>query len=414
MVLFLSERKIFLFSFVAITVIFLLLGSPAIASFGISITIPDINYKYIIIWILLGLLVVLEFRQNPKLDIITLLLVVRSILLCTMTIVNRSVYPDSWKTNTVAIVFVPFVYCIAKFASITDKDIKNILLKISCLFTFILSIQIIILFIRSVLINHLPWNYVKSTIEVPLGRSNYLAAFLILFIIYIDVIMQPNIKKFLILFLGLVAIFCSMSDGAYILVILYYLPKIFIKVKDIFLLKNMSLKIVMAIIIMLLVIAAFFVLFYSLIEGAFQHFLRDTLYANGMQGLLNGRDKVYDNSINIIIHNWLLGIGLGTITGQTTRSHNLILQLLVSGGIINLFIFLFVYIKIFVMNFRERKKSVFAKAVMLMMLFSFINSMFEPTYQSVMYDFIMFTFMGFSMNKNIIKRVGTETCLKKV
>ena len=39
-----------LFSFVAITVIFLLLGSPAIASFGISITIPDINYKYIINW----------------------------------------------------------------------------------------------------------------------------------------------------------------------------------------------------------------------------------------------------------------------------------------------------------------------------------------------------------------------------
>jgi len=409
----LSEKKTYLFSFLAIIVIYLMVGSTTLASSIMWINIPNIDYKYYLIWAILGVLIIINFPKNLKIDIITLLLILRSVLLCSMTVVNVDKYPDSWKINLIAHIFLPFVYYIAKHAVMTYEEVKSFLLKVSCLFTFILSVQIILLFIQSVLIKQLGWNYVKSTIEVPLGRSNYLAAFLIIFLIYIDNIMPSSLKKYFIISMGVVGIFCSMSDGAYIVMGAYFLPSFFMKIKKSVFIGKINYRAFVALALVTIVIGYIFMRYWSVVSEAFQHFLRDTFYVDDMRGFLNGRDSVYTNSVNIIKNNWLFGIGLGTLIGHTTRSHNLILQLLVSGGIVNLIIFMYIYIKTFVLNFMERKESEFARAVMLVMLFSFINSMFEPTYQSIMYDLIMFTFMGFSLNYNI-KRVGGSKCLRAV
>ena len=153
--------------------------------------------------------------------------------------------------------------------------------------------------------------------------------------------------------------------------------------------------------------------FQDTIEGAYNHFLKDTVNATSVDQLLNGRTNVYAYSIGIIRDNPILGIGLGTVTGQTTRSHNIILQLLVSGGVVNLVIFLSVYFQIMRKNY-VRKTDTFSRMVFTVMLFSLANSMYEVTFQSFQYDLLIFTLMGLSINLTSIKNKGNGYVQQKL
>lgn len=398
-----SKKKIYGYSVFAIMLIIMMVGSTAIGGVILWLPISDTNIKYYLAWIICAILVAISFKSSV--DKITFILMIRAALLIINTFIHIGEYPDSWRVNVVSQFFIPFLFYVACHIRMEREEIKEYVLKFSCIMSSILAIQVIAQFLNSTVINGLDWNYVKSTVETPLGRTNYLAAFLIIYMICIDYLMESGFKKYVHIGLCVLGIFCTMSDGSYVLTALYFLYRLIPYRRIIKKRKKKDFKSKIALIFVILVAIVLLVQFQDTIGGAYNHFLKHTISATSVDQLLNGRTNVYAYSFGIIRDNPIFGIGLGTITGQTTRSHNIILQLLVSGGVVNLVIFLSVYFRIMRQNYMK-KADVFSQMVFTVMLFAFANSMYEVTFQSFQYDLLVFTLMGLSINLNSTKNKG--------
>lgn len=406
-----SKKKIYGYSVFAIMLIIMMIGSTAIGGVVLWLPVSDTNIKYYLAWMICALLVLISFKAS--MDKITFILMVRAALLIINTFIHVGEYPDSWKINIVSQFFIPFLFYAACHIKMDREEIEKYILKFSRIMSTILAIQVIAQFLNSTVINGLDWNYVKSTVETPLGRTNYLAAFLIIYMICIDYLMESGFKKYIHIGLCALGIFCTMSDGSYVLTALYFVYRFIPYRRAIRKTKKKNFKSKIALVLVALVAIVLLVRFQNTIEGAYNHFLKDTVNATSVDQLLNGRTNVYAYSIGIIRDNPILGIGLGTVTGQTTRSHNIILQLLVSGGVVNLVIFLSVYFQIMRKNY-VRKTDTFSRMVFTVMLFSLANSMYEVTFQSFQYDLLIFTLMGLSINLTSIKNKGNGYVQQKL
>ena len=198
-----------------------MIGSTAIGGVVLWLPVSDTNIKYYLAWMICALLVSISFKAT--MDKITFILMIRAALLIINTFIHVDEYPDSWKINIVSQFFIPFLFYAACHIKMDREEIEKYILKFSCIVSTILAIQVIAQFLNSTVINGLDWNYVKSTVETPLGRTNYLAAFLIIYMICIDYLMESGFRKYIHIGLCILGIFCTMSDGSYALTALYFI-----------------------------------------------------------------------------------------------------------------------------------------------------------------------------------------------
>jgi hypothetical protein len=78
-----------------------------------------------------------------------------------MTFFYLNEYPDSWVINALSIGVIPFVYLSFKTIDYEFSSIEKWLTLLFEIFAIILSSQVIVSFINSVIIKQLEWNYVK-------------------------------------------------------------------------------------------------------------------------------------------------------------------------------------------------------------------------------------------------------------
>ena len=121
---------------------------------------------------------------------------------------------------------------------------------------------------------------------------------------------------------------------------------------------------------------------------------------------LNGRDRVYQESINLILKKPIFGNGFAyrnEIT-ENLMTHNWILEATVTGGLIGLILFVVpVFIYIFKNIHNWKKLSCFQTAAFFAVICVLLQGLVEPSLGSIKFDLLFWLLIGVSNSKKIMR-----------
>ena len=287
-------------------------------------------------------------------------------------------------------------------------DIIGVIISIFVVFVFLYNLDVTILKnalnFRSGAGASLHWiNMLKNKVSIPLGRSNYIASFLLFLIMY-NVTVIPKFKKrsnlLLLIYLG--ALLCTLSRGglfALILTIIFMLSFFSIR-------KNKRLRVFSFVIlglasILILLIGFSFFYNYFFVGNSVQ--VRLTLIKYGIEAFTDHP---------------LFGIGLGNFSFENLEIHNITVLLLAETGIIGFILYGLLYIytffnlstirKYFILN--KEEQSYWAG-----ISFGLIAMIIHAQFEIVMLSFYYELFFGFIFGLILAeKHILYKTCKEKM
>jgi len=375
-----------------------IIGMLVITDLSYSILSLVILEKRIYIFlaiIIFYLIIILLFNQNIVLDIIFVTLFLRVPFYLIHPIFFNS-FNESFLSNYIIVIIPIIVYQLIVGIGVNkNKLIKSIVaISISIMF-----IQTSYVFLNSVL-NAVPDYLFKSTLVIPLGASNYIAAIFIILGLMSMAIMKT---KFFAL-LSLVGIFLTLSNSGIItsvVVIIILFIRNFKKIKT----KYLLLIFLSSIFVVLSLIFAFnyffdnnylitvFDRYINLINGAI-----DLL--NGRQSpsadITNGRIQIYEDTFNLFLEKPLFGWGIGIVENLTSKVHNWLLQSLINGGLVGTVIY-FLPLGIASVKLFYSKHNKLAFYMLLVIFASLFQGMVEPNYFTPTVEFYLWLFIGYTL-----------------
>jgi len=345
--------------------------------------------------------VLLLIRDNEvKLDLIAIMLFFRVIFsLLTFQKNNISYYlaSKSFLVFTTSLMSYVIWYSIAK--NIETKKF-SLFIKV---FASILSIQTFGIYFR----NYLEFGVVfKNAIEVPIGSSNFVAANLIVCVVYLLYVSNKNRVDTFVIGLSIVSLILTLSFGAIVSLFLILIVRYYMDMKD----RSVTRRLFM----FSLLITAFIGLchYYINYSPSSDNIFNDInanisikviyLYEGNIERLLSGRLGLYELAIENFINNPLLGSYYGVVFKGIAnfKAHNLFLEALSSYGILGFITFIIPLLTaLFNVNRINRRIVESETPFLLALLVGIIHGFVEPNFFTLSFEFIWWSIAGYAIGK---------------
>lgn len=343
------------------------------------------SVQYMLILFLLILLLLKNFNKI-KMDWISVLLFGRT-LLFTTGMFYWSDYLDSIPRYLAVIC--SFI-CYITFSNIEFKSRNEYL---------ILKNTLVIIWLQTAgaLYNALGTNdninYIKVNIRIPLGSSNYISCFLILFLPIIIELCR-NRKEKTALFLGsFIAIIMTRSVSGILCFMIYMLMLIW---------RNIRKKYVLFLTFVTVFLFFPFVLFIILYTRPYYFERYIHVFNNIFSGdiktffeAFNGRFDIYFEAIRLIKNNFFTGLGVGYMNSLNQQlAHNWILECLLQSGIGNLVFMCSIFGMVIYQFFSMRNICIGYYYSVILVL---IQGIVEPNLFAFSFDFFFWMICGLGM-----------------
>ncbi|MEC1719110.1 O-antigen ligase family protein [Schinkia azotoformans] len=390
-----KKNQLFKFFFVAITLTMLLISD---IKFIFAIAIPQFPALNTILPVfILFFCVLLLYRKSWKIDWITLSLFMRlGFAIATMLFVSYSFY-DSLKAVFVFTAAI-LTYYLFFNSIISKKTFSNLI----AFFLLILSIQTI----GSYIMNYANYSVLsKSLIQIPIGRSNYIATLALVCVIFLFFIKGKNSFQKIALLMGMATLFLTFSFGAMVSLIAVIIFSVVgqrgSKIKKVLVMFLLSL-------ILVYLIFIYFPNYSSVSEGVISTInknisMKITYFLDGnYERLFSDRFILYEESWNNFLSNPIFGgfNGLDFRGRSIYKPHNLFLEALSSYGILGfislLIPLLILYIRIS-FSLKSYQSNV-VRACSLALLGGVIHGLVEPNFFTLAFEFLWWAMAGFAMS----------------
>lgn len=308
---------------------------------------------------------------------------------------------DSYFGNYLTVIISGITFYII---SNTKKDFTDIIYKLLCLISLIISVQVIYteyMIFGNLSFSNISNESIKLFMKIPIGSSNLIAAFLLPLLIFIESYGDKSRIKHLICLINIYSLVLCRSKNAlslFFIIIFYLFAKriYFFIIKDKSFSKNKKLIIIMFINAMLLlgVILTFNIILNILNSLRFDYYISPLSNGilNKIDTISSGRVVVYLDEINRIKDHIIFGNGFAYELGMK-RSHNWVIDLLVQRGIIGLYIYSYCLYNI--LKIRLNNKDKFIKSSFNLLLVIFIQGLFEVTVFTLGIDLLIWSISGF-------------------
>jgi hypothetical protein len=286
----------------------------------------------------------------------------------------------------------------------TKSDVSEKIYKILCLICSIISIQLIATeyhLFGGLSLGDIQNVEIKGSMKIPIGESNFIAAFLLPMLIYIFTYKRTKLTYLVSILTVYGLMLCRSKNalGLVMLIIFFMLTKKVIK----YILKDRSVNKKTKVIIMLFVTAVFggiLVFVMNMIglvikELSFSYFSPYTNpIVNYLDTMSSGRVVVLQEQLTRFSNHLFLGNGYSYNIGET-KSHNWFLDLLVQRGFIGTVIFIFCIKSIFKSSKPFYSTDKFTRAGVNMLAIMLIQGLFEITFFTISIDFLVWSMAGF-------------------
>ncbi|WP_214797667.1 O-antigen ligase family protein [Exiguobacterium sp. s5] len=354
----------------------------------------------------------LSLLKNPKFDKVFLFLFV-SLILGIVPLLYVDTLNSYWGNFYPLIVSLTAYYvCSQSKVDFTERVYQTLLIV-----SLILSLQVVYTefqYFSSLSFGNLSNVSIKGAMNIPIGSSNMIAAFLAPIIIFL-LSYKRNVKTWGVVLISFYAILLCRSKNAILILSIFLLISIISKMfkrlmRDQSLTPQMKVPVIIGVIISLIGIFALFIDFANTVITD----LRFAYYSPYMNTVLNyldtissGRIYVYHMELKRFSEHLFFGNGFGYEFGQA-RSHNWLLELLVQKGLVGFFIYLLCIFYVIKSGLAYKSdKFVFASLNLLAVIY--LQGLFEVTIFTTGIDFLIWGISGFVISRvNYIKKHGLE------
>lgn len=403
---------------------FLVLVTFATANISRTVDVLHINANKIVVLIGISLLFTLiSILRKFRINRITISLIISASL---------GVLPLIYSSNTESYWgnYLPLLISVFSFhISLQSKgDYAEKIYKIITFILLIISIQVIsteLMYFSTLSIGNLNDVSAKGAMNIPIGSSNLIAAFMLPMIVFILSYKRTKVALFISLFSSFILIFTRSKNAiglALILLLLVYVAKSF---KFIIFDRKATQGVKIIAVIVNLIILSF--LLYGVAQ-ILEHtvdslqFAYSSPYSNSFLNYLDrissGRIAVYHYELARGSQHFWFGNGFGYLLGQS-RSHNWIIELFVQKGVVGLIIYLFSITTVFKVGLKYYNIDAFVKASINLLAVIFIQGLFEVSVFTIGIDFFIWSISGLLLariiylNNNIDEMMNAKNNLKQ-
>jgi O-antigen ligase len=388
-----NKRMIFKSLFIPFILgLLLLFFTPAEIDYTFSININAIyvgEFIVIILAVAIGLIIV-SSKGVVKFDIVAGFLLLRMVY---STLIVLAFSDSENLANYLATILAFFSYFYFLNCKKLDYRIFTVWIKV---LYWILILQTLMVVIRLLMFGQSMFGF-KSLIQIPVGGSNAIATYIVMFlpILY----KQENIKgvkKIIYMLSAFLTVLFTRSTTGFICLALIIL---------VMLLQEHQYRILKMIIIFAGMLGVVYVISYF--SSDYLTRLLDNI--NGIlrnptesyNNVSNGRTAIWQKCIELWESNPLFGIGFSyrTYTPQEAMAHNWILEALVSGGIISALLLVSAFINISKKLMQDIKWNKTKNYVFMYVLLGvLVQGLFEPSIGTFRFDTILWAILGFAMS----------------
>ena len=355
--------------------------------------LPEIFDSFSTILMLSSLSVAFFIALSSHIKVNTILFIgfiFHIIIVILSLLANRiNIFESVYRLN---VSFIPiFMIVISSYVS-KSEEAEELINRIISVFTIWLSLQTI----GSVLTTYIQNGILlKKEIVASIGSSNFIAALLLVCVIYFLLLpKQENSKKYkLTLFIGFIGLGFTFSFGSIVTFILimylYYLTQ-----------KKRFSKTTIIIIFITFFVYGIIIMLYNgiLLEMFSNTIFNDFVYkatfkvqqisTGNYDAAFAGRGAVYSSKFELITQNPLLGYGTNVESASQIRSHNWILDSLIYTGVMgtSLYLFLIGYLLLKIRKGRNLINN--GNAAYFALLAGIVHGFIEPNFFSKPFDFV--------------------------
>lgn len=297
----------------------------------------------------------------------------------------------SYPSKFMVVLVAPYSYIISK--NMYKYKLNEYLTHIIVLMNTIIFIQIIcstIIFFQ----HGLPLWMIKSYIAIPIGKSNYIASILIVCFFYAYINIKNKWIKMISLLMTMISLLLTLSYGGIVSVLLGI-------ILDFMMTKENRGKKVLYLLMLSLCISGSILTIDNISPNLLDRYLMKFDESADFNQVGNGRMEIFEYNADKFLSNPILGSGLGLPPGDEEslgrmRPHNIVLEALVNGGVINLLLYFgaiyLVLNAIYIKVNQDRQ----CKAVFIIIFAIIVHGMVEVNLFTVVFDFFFWMIMGFN------------------
>jgi len=354
--------------------------------------------------LLILMIIVFTFRAFDDIwfDIIALLLIIRVVFSLTSIINYNGTLIEFVEAGFFQLIFLTMVYIMT--ININDNDIEKNIIWIFKIISLILVMQISYVFIDAILMG-VQLSSIKSMINIPMGRSNFVAMMVAFLLIFGSINYDRSFKNFILLFLLFISLLISSSDGAILSIV--FIVVIYINnnspMRLMFRVLSFTL---LAYLLVVILIPLEIVPNIQLTPNTFLERVR-RIFSGNISDASSGRIALFIEFVDGISKHPIFGNGFYKpfINIQGT-SHNFILQEAYNSGIVTATIYL---LTLSISMIKMKKYSIsdnFIKSSYYATLYIVIHSLIEPGLLGYRIGFYFWVLIGVCMLKiRRIKRI---------
>ncbi len=377
---------------------------------GLFITVPYVSSLLMLLALILGNILEKNIVINIKLLIVQFLFAISGIISVLLNVNNFDVIG-----SIVAIIslFIPTLTCLNAISLAYKINGDAFLSKFMIIYSVWVSAQILLVALesfRSFGILH------KDNILISFGASNFIAGHLVVCFIYLFFCNKKHIKKWRlpVLLLNALAIIITVSFGAIIAILITLLISMIIRWKTIPIMRKLILTLLIGVIVVgtikfadgtLLTEVDSDNMFYGIIVKQVEKL--EVLSQGNYSSFFAGRDIVYKDSFSVIEAHPIFGYGRTQVVvdDEVGRTHNWVLEALVSYGTVGFIFYLLAIIIVLYCVIQNRKLGATDKAKWLALSVGLIHGLVEPTFFSRTFDFLWWTIAGVAIGELMKRRM---------
>jgi len=361
-----------------------------------------LNFQYVIVLytVLIMAFLLIKSTRSILADIVVFLLITRLVLSLTSLINYESNLNEFLYYGYFSVLFTTVIY-IYIYNSYNPQDTKFIS-NMFVLISLILIAQVSIAFVNGIA-SGISFAYIKSWISIPIGKSNFIAAFLNPILIFLFIYMKKSIYKTILIILLVITTGMTFSDGGLLVLALTFALIYFNKIK------NSYVKFLLIILLTLLFLSFLIVPVSSNSEGSaisnensffysYKHTLEQILVQRDLEDASSGRIDIYRYYLIEIKNHSFFGHGFYMpFTKTIANPHNFLISELYTSGIFNLLIYVLVIFLI--LNKLRHSEDEFITAAYYACIYIIVHSLIEPAILGFNVGFIFWLLMAIAYKR---------------
>lgn len=400
------KNCLFIFYFVITLLLFAFVNFNGATAFK-DMVVPYLEGHVIVIHFCFATLIfiislILNINRKIRIDKILICLIIKCVLDAIPYINNAQSDYFWYYAVTISSTITYFIFININLTS----NLQTFLKKMIIIFGSVICLQVIYTFFN-IEYNYFDLNY-KSAMVIPYGGTNIIASILIPILSLCFFVNTKKRFKLILLTLFIIGIVLTKSRGGIFLTFVLMLLLLYISLDK---KKN---KVIKRFLLVFLFILIIFILLndigtIKLFSGYVtnNNITLNSLSTNRIEGWIEIVKEAYNNNL-------LFGVGMKSLSGVGSGSHNILLDLLYKCGIVGTVNYLFAFFYI-----QKKGRQIFKKRnciyyVMVMVIYA--NSLFEVCYFSYECDVMLWMFIGLMMNEyySNVKNSGKENTNEQV